>query len=227
MTFVSTDHGPGLPDQRGDGRTARRVVSRERIENAATTLFAERGYTDTSLDQIAEAAGVSKGTIFYNYQNKAHLFEQLFTRAVHSLAAAIREARTGVTGWEAFRRATERVIEQVDRDPPPALIVINELFRAGRPWEDMLLGAREVLLSPLVDIFQEVSAERVAANGGEPLVPRDHLPNLAMSVLGALVLSTLDRRAFSPERSIDEIHAVLMTAVSGLREGVGQHRPAG
>ena len=215
---------PPTPPAPIDGRTARRVVSRERIESAATLLFAERGYTDTSLDQIAEAAGVSKGTIFYNYDNKAQLFEQLFMGAVNSLAGSVRAARAGHTGWDAFERATERVIEQVDANPAPALIVINELFRAGRPWEDMLLRAREVLLAPLIDIIQEVSAERVAAHGGEPLVPREHLPNLAMSVLGALVLSTLDRSAFSPERSIDDIHAVLTAAVSGMRAGPG--RPA-
>ena len=222
--IAESNFNPPLPSSPTDGRTARRVVSRERIENAATMLFAERGYTDTSLDQIAEAAGVSKGTIFYNYENKAQLFEQLFMGAVTSLATAIREAREGFSGWEAFERATERVIEQVDAHPAPALIVINELFRAGRPWEDMLLRAREVLLAPLIDIIQEVSAERVAAHGGEPLVPRAHMPNLAMSVLGALVLSTLDRSAFSPERSIDDIHAVLIAAVSGLRSGPGHHR---
>jgi len=223
MIAESNVTGP-LPPLPIDGRTARRIVSRERIEQAATMLFAERGYTDTSLDQIAEAAGVSKGTIFYNYENKAQLFEQLFMGAVTSLAAAIREAREGVSGWEAFERATERVIEEVDEHPAPALIVINELFRVGRPWEDMLLRAREVLLAPLIDIIQEVSAERVASEGGDPLVPRAHMPNLAMSVLGALVLSTLDRGAFSPDRSIDDIHTVLMAAVSGMRSGPGHRR---
>ena len=215
-----------LPAAPTDGRTARRVVSRERIESAATMLFAERGYTDTSLDQIAELAGVSKGTIFYNYANKAQLFEQLFIGAVTSLAADIRDARQGLTGWAAFERATERVIERVDEHPAPALIVINELFRSGRPWEEMLTRAREILIEPLVEIMEEVSAERIAAQGGGPLMPRDHFTNLAMSVLGALVVSTLDRSAFSPQRSIDDIHHVLITAVSGLRNGTGARPPA-
>ncbi len=218
-----------LPASPTDGRTARRLVSRERIENAATMLFAERGYTDTSLDQIAELAGVSKGTIFYNYANKAQLFEQLFMGAVTSLAADICDARDGLTGWAAFERATQRVIERVDEHPAPALIVINELFRSGRPWAAMLVRARDVLIEPLVEIMEEVSAERVAAQGGGPLMPHEHFTNLAMSVLGALVVSTLDRSAFSPERSIGDIHHVLITSVSGLRNGMGaeHHAPGG
>ncbi len=225
MTAADDRFAP-LPATPTDGRTARRVVSRERIENAATMLFAERGYTDTSLDQIAELAGVSKGTIFYNYANKAQLFEQLFIGAVTSLADDIRQAREDLTGWAAFDRATQRVIERVDEHPAPALIVVNELFRSGRPWEEMLVRARGILLDPLVEIMAEVSAERIATQGGGPLIPREHLPNLAMSVLGALVVSTLDRSAFSPQRSIDDIHHVLITAVSGLRIGTDGRPPA-
>lgn len=199
-----------------DGRTARRELSRQRIEQAATELFAERGYNGSTLDDIARAAGVSKGTIFYNYRNKAQLFELLLLRAVTTLAAEVTRARAGRRGWDAFNAATLRIIDRVDEHPAPALIALNELFRGGRPWADTLQQARGVLVAPLGEIMREIADERLAADPAARVTPPEEMTNLAMSVFGALVVAALDRRAFTPARSNAEVHQVLMTAVSGL-----------
>jgi len=46
---------------------------RERILQCASDLFVRHGYRKTSVDEIARAAGVAKGTIYLYYQNKAEL----------------------------------------------------------------------------------------------------------------------------------------------------------
>ena len=48
-----------------------------RIESAARRLFAARGYTGTSMAEIAAAAGVSKATVFHHYRSKRELYEAL------------------------------------------------------------------------------------------------------------------------------------------------------
>lgn len=53
-----------------DGSQARR---RERILRAATDRFVAHGYRKTSVEDIAGAAGVAKGTVYLYYQNKAEL----------------------------------------------------------------------------------------------------------------------------------------------------------
>jgi AcrR family transcriptional regulator len=53
-----------------DGPQARR---RERILQAAEVLFTAHGYRKTSVDDIAGAAGVAKGTVYLYYSNKAEL----------------------------------------------------------------------------------------------------------------------------------------------------------
>lgn len=207
-----------------DGRTARREVSRERIERAATELFAEQGYVGSTLDDIATAAGVSKGTIFYNYRNKAELFEQLLLAACTTLADEVTAAREGRHGWDAFSAATLRIIDQVDAHPAPALIVLNELFRAGRPWAATLGNARSVLVGPLSDIMSEIAAERLAADPSSQVTAPDQLDHLAMAAFGALVVSALDRQAFEPDRTNADVHQVLLSAVAGLHPAL---RPAG
>jgi len=48
-----------------------------RIESAARRLFASRGYSGTSMAEIATAAGVSKATVFHHYRSKRALYEAL------------------------------------------------------------------------------------------------------------------------------------------------------
>lgn len=54
---------------------------REAITSSATALFLERGYSGTSLARIAEAAGVSKSTLFKQFPTKAALFEAIVTES--------------------------------------------------------------------------------------------------------------------------------------------------
>lgn len=61
----------------------RRVAEqkREAIVEAATRLFLDAGYAGTSLARVAEAAGVSKATLFKQFPTKAALFDAIVTRA--------------------------------------------------------------------------------------------------------------------------------------------------
>ncbi|MFD7658140.1 TetR/AcrR family transcriptional regulator [Actinosynnema sp. NPDC059797] len=61
----------------------RRVAEQKRaaIVEAATRLFLDAGYAGTSLARVAEAAGVSKATLFKQFPTKAALFDAIVTRA--------------------------------------------------------------------------------------------------------------------------------------------------
>lgn len=60
-------------------RWVRRPDDRPReLLDAALAVFAERGYRTTTLDQVAEAAGVTKGTIYHYFSTK----EELLLRAI-------------------------------------------------------------------------------------------------------------------------------------------------
>jgi len=53
----------------------------ERLIEAATTLFAERGYAGTTVQKIAESAGVTKPVLYYYFQSKAGIFRAILDRA--------------------------------------------------------------------------------------------------------------------------------------------------
>lgn len=68
------------PRGRQKADTARTDEKRESILRAAEGLFAEQGYANTTIDQIAQRLGVTKPFVYYYFHNKLEIFEQLSWR---------------------------------------------------------------------------------------------------------------------------------------------------
>jgi AcrR family transcriptional regulator len=60
-----------------------RQETKKKIAKAAFDLIAQRGFETTSVDDIAKAAGVSKGLIYNYYKSKEHLLQELVTESLH------------------------------------------------------------------------------------------------------------------------------------------------
>ena len=86
--------------------TASRAVRWERrpddrpqeLLDAAFRVFAQHGYRATRLEQVAEAAGVTKGTIYYYFRNKEDLFRQTIVRHREVVNARIDEVMLRASG---------------------------------------------------------------------------------------------------------------------------------
>ena len=59
-----------------------RDEQRQRILDAATTLFARKGLTDTKMTEIASAAGISYGLAYHYFTNKEAIFAYLVEEAL-------------------------------------------------------------------------------------------------------------------------------------------------
>ncbi len=90
------------------------------IIEAATELFAEKGFNETSTAEIAARSGVAHGTLFYHYKTKEGIllkvYEAVMNSYVRGMQAAIAPASSGLEGIEAairfhFRFSTERARE--------------------------------------------------------------------------------------------------------------------
>ncbi len=78
------------------------------IIDAATRLFAEKGFAETSTSQIAETARVAHGTIFYHFKNKHGIIREIFLRAgslyLEELRNTLESHETGIEKIEAAIR---------------------------------------------------------------------------------------------------------------------------
>lgn len=83
------------PKPRADRRQRRRAETRERIFRAALQLFAERGYLETTVEDITEAADVGKGTFFNYFPTKEHVLARYGEERLEAVEGALAAARTG------------------------------------------------------------------------------------------------------------------------------------
>ena len=67
-------------------------VHRERIASAASTLFMEKSINETSMDDIAKAAGYSKATLYVYFQNKEEIISVLVLKSMEKLYRYISSA---------------------------------------------------------------------------------------------------------------------------------------
>jgi len=63
-------------------------ATRSRILDTAELVFEQRGVSGTSLNEIAKAAGLTRGAIYWHFQNKADLFNAMMERATMPLEQA-------------------------------------------------------------------------------------------------------------------------------------------
>lgn len=85
-----------------------RALSRATLEEAANELFLEQGYPNTSIDDIAGRAGISRATFFNYFEQKSDL---LFVAVDEVLDTLEKVAQAGVTVREAIRQ-TAKTLER-------------------------------------------------------------------------------------------------------------------
>jgi AcrR family transcriptional regulator len=80
----------------GKGRRERhRTEIRERLFRSALRLFAERGFMETTVEDITEAADVGKGTFFNYFRTKEHVLATFGAERLASIERALERAKSG------------------------------------------------------------------------------------------------------------------------------------
>lgn len=93
-------------------------VSRERILEAATELFAARGYAGAGVDRLAERSGIAKTAIYYHFGNKEGLLAAVLERASTEWIEAIqRAARQAGDPLGRLERALAGMREMLEERP--------------------------------------------------------------------------------------------------------------
>ena len=173
------------------------ATTREHIVEAALALVADRGFTATSVDDIASAAGVAKGSVFYNFGSKSGLFEAIITEGVTRLTVALRGAAEGLHGRDALEALVTELLTQVRAHPDFAKLMVAETFRTGRSWQDSIRVVRDESMGAFATVVAETWPER------DPSLT-------AAALFGATLLAGLEWLVFQPERSLEDVRTAVL-----------------
>lgn len=84
-------------------------TGRKRITDAAARLFLERGYAQTTLRDIAAAAGIKAGSIYYHFDSKEALFLDVLEQGMEVMIEAFEKAAAQAEGAEPGERVLTHV----------------------------------------------------------------------------------------------------------------------
>lgn len=184
---------------------ARATGTRRAILDAALELAAVKGISGTTMDDVAEQAGVAKGSLYYNFTSKDLLFEALLQDGVGALTETLREARNGKHGAEAVEALIRTLLARIALNGPLAKLMAAEIFRTDRSWQKTLFGLRQDALTVFSEAITEADPE--AQHGGM-------IDIMAGSVFGAVLMAGLEWRVFEPERDEADVAAAIIASLS-------------
>ena len=173
----------------------RRAEDRPReICAAALEVFAEKGFAAAKLDEIAKRAGVSKGTLYLYFQDKAELFRAVIRDTVAPRVAAVREMadKVELPFAQVVPLFLANFAEMTTRLPVGAVakIVIGESRNfpdLAKIWHDQVASGALSALESLI---------RRAQDRGE--VRRGDARLMAFSLMGPMLMGVLWRETLQP-----------------------------
>jgi AcrR family transcriptional regulator len=93
----------------------------------AADLFAERGYTATTVRDIADAAGILSGSLYHHFDSKESMVDAILSRFIQETLAAYEEVIAEGRGpRETFQRLVEVSLESMTTERSAILVYQNE-----------------------------------------------------------------------------------------------------
>ena len=104
---------------------AHRPSRRDDIVDAAISVFARRGFVDTSIGDIAEAADVAVTAVYYHFAGKEDLYGAAIAKVLHQIDEIVARIRADDAPAESdtLDRIIDAVWDWVDENPDPAKLV--------------------------------------------------------------------------------------------------------
>ncbi|MCJ7662599.1 MAG: TetR/AcrR family transcriptional regulator [Anaerolineales bacterium] len=173
----------------------------DQLLETATLLFKEKGYHNTSMQDLADALGLQKGSLYYYIDSKEELLRELLEQATSILGARIDEIYAAhLSASEKLRRALENHGQAIMDNLNLVTVYLQE-YRSLPPERlEEVLAAREHYEERLMQILQD------GITSGE-FNPVD----VKMTVFGFLGMLNWTHQWFSPEGELtsEEIAAIL------------------
>jgi AcrR family transcriptional regulator len=141
-----------------DRRQRRSAELRERLFRAALELFAQKGFAETTVEDITEAADVGKGTFFNYFPSKDHILLAFGEMQLEKLEAAVEMARQTNEPMPAFLRGLgTRMTQEPTRNPEIIRAILQAYLSTGSVRAAMMDMQQRVLglHTQMIQIGQE------------------------------------------------------------------------
>ena len=155
-SHTSSAHGGS--DRGPDRRQRRSAEIRERLFNAALKLFAEKGFAETTVADITNAADVGKGTFFNYFPSKDHILLAFGEMQLGKLQEAINIARKTNEPMPQFLRALGARMTQEPTRNPAIIRALLQAYLSTTPVREAMIDLQNrvhALHTQMIQLGQE------------------------------------------------------------------------
>lgn len=173
----------------------------QRLTTAAE-LFAERGLDQTKIEDVAEATGITKATLYYYFSGKEELLAFLLRDTLVAIADAVAIAVEG--DGTARQRLIAVLTAQLDvmaQQPAVCRALIADLGRAGR-IPDIAQALADAFYVPVERLLREGATEGSLRDVDDPFA-------IAVAIFGAVTITGLAHLVLAGGIAVDEVVARL------------------
>jgi len=155
-SHTSSAHGGSDPSP--DRRQRRSAEIRERLFHAALKLFAEKGFAETTVADITNAADVGKGTFFNYFPSKDHILLAFGEMQLGKLQEAINIARKTNEPMPQFLRALGARMTQEPTRNPAIIRALLQAYLSTTPVREAMIDLQNrvhALHTQMIQLGQE------------------------------------------------------------------------
>lgn len=195
----------------------RRAQTRQRLLDAATEVFARKGFHAATIDDVAVAAGHTKGAVYAHFDGKDALFLALLDRHLADQLARVDDLIGASSGAELHRGLRDASAEQMDAGGSFGLLMLEFwLYAAREPRARAALADRYAQM-------RERLARAIAERGSvAPRSPGSVASQLLALDAGLFLQHLIDPDAITAELRADALAALLEPAPAEHDGGPGR-----
>jgi AcrR family transcriptional regulator len=188
-------------------QTERTEATRAALVAAGRRLFGRDGFAGTSIEDLTDAAGVTRGALYHHFETKEALFEAVFESVeVELLAHAAKASAGGKDPWARLKSGCRAFLQSASHPEVQRIISVDAPSVLG--WQRWRAIEERYGLGAI-----RASLQAAAADG---YLPKRDIETLAHIVFGALIEATMvlasgTRPARAVHREVDALLEALRT----------------
>lgn len=202
----------------GDKTTRIQEANRRILLEAALDVFSAYGFRGTTIDQIAEKAGMSKPNLLYYFKRKQDIYVSVLEETLEEWLKPLHELDPQGDPFEELRRYITRKIDMSAKKPEASRLFANEILHGAPAIKAFLTTSLKALVDDKASVIRQwVSEGRLAAIDPYHLIfmiwaTTQHYADFDVQVR-AILGSQVDKRGFADQVA----QAVLTLILNGVR----------
>lgn len=136
---------------------AETAKTRQRILDAAAEMFANQGVSDTTLDQVARKAGMTRGAVYWHFKDKQDLLRTVLAEQAHPLELELSPNSSLESAWSRVQAALVHSITQQGSRQLSEILIYQGLDETGE-IQLRLVKARTRFIQYLCSVLENAMA---------------------------------------------------------------------